>query len=89
MDDVTITTTDGLKGESVTEYLGIVSGEAVIGANVVSDFAAGIRDIVGGRSGSYEKKIERGCESARSFQPVRRAQTTTTEGVTSMAATYE
>ena len=64
MDDVTITTTDSLEGESVTEYLGIVSGEAVIGANVVSDFAAGIRDIVGGRSGSYEKKIERGREEA-------------------------
>ncbi len=64
MDDVPITTTDSLDGQEVTEYLGIVSGEAVIGANVVSDFAAGIRDIVGGRSGSYEKKIERGREEA-------------------------
>jgi uncharacterized protein YbjQ (UPF0145 family) len=44
----------------VTEYLGVVSGEAVIGANVMSDIAAGIRDVVGGRSGSYEKKIESG-----------------------------
>lgn len=64
MDEITITTTDSLDGQDVTEYLGIVSGEAVIGANVVSDFAAGIRDIVGGRSGSYEKKIERGREEA-------------------------
>ena len=64
MDEITITTTDRLDGRDVTEYLGVVSGEAVIGANVVSDFAAGIRDIVGGRSGSYEKKIEAGREEA-------------------------
>ena len=64
MADITITTTDGLEGREVTEYLGVVSGEAVIGANVVSDIAAGIRDVVGGRSGSYEKKIETGREEA-------------------------
>jgi uncharacterized protein YbjQ (UPF0145 family) len=64
MSDVTITTTDGLDGREVTEYLGVVSGEAVIGANVVSDLAAGIRDVVGGRSGSYEKKIETGRKEA-------------------------
>jgi uncharacterized protein YbjQ (UPF0145 family) len=59
-----ITTTDGLDGREVTEYLGVVSGEAVIGANVVSDIAAGIRDVVGGRSASYEKKIEQGRTEA-------------------------
>ncbi|PSP80103.1 hypothetical protein BRC81_02615 [Halobacteriales archaeon QS_1_68_20] len=64
MDEITITTTDGLEGRKVTEYVGVVSGEAVIGANVVSDIAAGIRDIVGGRSGSYEKKIETGRREA-------------------------
>ncbi len=64
MTDVTITTTDGLDGREVSEYLGVVSGEAVIGVNVVSDIAAGIRDVVGGRSGSYEKKIETGREEA-------------------------
>ncbi|WP_135537002.1 YbjQ family protein [Halostella pelagica] len=64
MEDLTITTTDGLDGQEVTEYLGVVSGEAVIGANVVSDIAAGIRDVVGGRSGSYEKKIEKGRTEA-------------------------
>ncbi|PSQ49455.1 hypothetical protein BRD15_03325 [Halobacteriales archaeon SW_6_65_15] len=48
MAELTITTTDGLDGREVTEYLGVVSGEAVIGANVVSDIAAGIRDVVGG-----------------------------------------
>jgi uncharacterized protein YbjQ (UPF0145 family) len=64
MSDITITTTDGLEGRNVSEYLGVVSGEAVIGANVVSDIAAGIRDVVGGRSGSYEKKIETGRKEA-------------------------
>jgi uncharacterized protein YbjQ (UPF0145 family) len=66
MADITITTTDGLDGREVTEYRGVVSGEAVIGANVVSDIAAGIRDVVGGRSGSYEKKIETGRKEALS-----------------------
>ncbi|ELY87462.1 YbjQ family protein [Natrialba taiwanensis] len=64
MDDITIATTDELDGREVTEYCGIVTGEAVIGANVVSDIAAGIRDVVGGRSGSYERKIETGREEA-------------------------
>ena len=57
MTDIVTTTTDGLEGRRITEYLGVVSGEAVVGANVVSDIFAGIRDVVGGRSGSYEKKI--------------------------------
>ncbi len=64
MADVTVTTTDSIEGRAVTEYLGVVSGEAVIGANVVSDIAAGIRDVVGGRSNSYEKKIETGRQEA-------------------------
>lgn len=64
MAELIITTTDSLEGYTVSEYLGVVSGEAVIGANVVSDIAAGIRDVVGGRSGSYEKKIETGRREA-------------------------
>ena len=49
-----VTTTNNIEGKKVVKYLGIVSGEAIIGANIVKDFFAGIRDIVGGRSGSYE-----------------------------------
>ena len=64
MDDITITTTDELEGREVVEYCGVVSGEAIIGANVVSDIAAGIRDVVGGRSGSYERKLASGREEA-------------------------
>ncbi|MEF8782709.1 MAG: YbjQ family protein [Haloarculaceae archaeon] len=64
MTEITITTTDSIDGREIAEYAGVVSGEAVIGANVVGDIAAGIRDVVGGRSGSYEKKIETGREEA-------------------------
>ncbi|EKV32114.1 PlcB protein [Caenispirillum salinarum AK4] len=52
-----ITTTDGIDGKRVTAYLGVVSGEAIMGANIFRDLFAGIRDIVGGRSGGYEKAI--------------------------------
>jgi len=51
------TTTSTLQGKTITDYLGLVSGEAIIGANVFRDFFAGIRDIVGGRSGSYERAL--------------------------------
>lgn len=64
MPEIVVTTTDTIEGRDVSEYLGVISGEAVIGANVVSDIAAGIRDVVGGRSGSYEKKIETGRREA-------------------------
>jgi uncharacterized protein YbjQ (UPF0145 family) len=52
-----LTTTDGIEGRRIIEYKGIVSGEAVMGTNVFKDFFAGIRDVVGGRSGSYEKSL--------------------------------
>lgn len=52
-----ITTTAVLSGKEVTEYHGIVSGEAILGANIFRDFFAGIRDIVGGRSGAYEQAL--------------------------------
>ncbi|EMA47384.1 YbjQ family protein [Halococcus saccharolyticus] len=64
MAEVVITTTDGLDGTEITEYLGVVSGEAIIGANVVSDVFAGVRDVVGGRSRSYEKKVAKGRKEA-------------------------
>ncbi|MGB0682372.1 MAG: YbjQ family protein [Magnetovibrionaceae bacterium] len=54
-----VTTTDSVEGKRVIQYLGVVSGEAVMGTNVFRDFFAGIRDIVGGRSGSYEKELKK------------------------------
>ena len=52
-----VVTTNELDGKRVIKYLGIVSGEAIIGANFIKDFFAGIRDIVGGRAGSYESGL--------------------------------
>jgi uncharacterized protein YbjQ (UPF0145 family) len=51
------TTTTNVEGRRVREYRGLVMGEAILGANVFRDFFAGIRDIVGGRSGGYEKAL--------------------------------
>ncbi|CAL2074772.1 heavy metal-binding domain-containing protein [Tenacibaculum dicentrarchi] len=52
-----ITTTPNIENKPAKEYLGIVTGETIIGANFIKDFFAGIRDIVGGRSSSYEKVL--------------------------------
>lgn len=51
------TTTPSIEGKKITAYYGIVTGETVIGANIFRDFFAGIRDIVGGRSGAYEEVL--------------------------------
>lgn len=53
-----LTTTPTIEGRPIRQYLGIVTSEAIIGANIVKDIFAGIRDIVGGRSSTYEKVIE-------------------------------
>jgi uncharacterized protein YbjQ (UPF0145 family) len=59
-----VTTTGSVDGRPIQQYLGIVSGEAVMGTNVLRDFFAGIRDIVGGRSGSYEGELRRAKQTA-------------------------
>ncbi|MFD0992267.1 YbjQ family protein [Tenacibaculum geojense] len=59
-----LTTTSGIDNKPVQQYLGIVTGETIIGANFIKDFFAGIRDIVGGRSGSYEKVLREAKDSA-------------------------
>jgi uncharacterized protein YbjQ (UPF0145 family) len=53
-----LTTTPTIEGQPIRQYMGIVTAEAIIGANIVKDIFAGIRDIVGGRSGTYERVIE-------------------------------
>lgn len=53
-----LTTTPNIEGKPIQKYLGIVTAETIIGANIVKDLFAGIRDIVGGRSGTYERVIE-------------------------------
>lgn len=59
-----VTTTPTIEGKQITNYLGIVTGETIIGANFVKDFFAGIRDIIGGRSESYEKVLREAKDSA-------------------------
>jgi uncharacterized protein YbjQ (UPF0145 family) len=54
-----VTTTPAIEGKHITRYLGIVTGEAVLGANVFKDFFAGIRDIIGGRSAAYENELKK------------------------------
>ena len=59
-----VTTTNCIEGKPIKEYLGIVTGETIIGANIFKDFFASIRDIVGGRSGSYEKVLREAKDTA-------------------------
>jgi uncharacterized protein YbjQ (UPF0145 family) len=59
-----LTTTPSIEGRHITDYLGVVTGETIIGANFIRDFFAGIRDIVGGRSGSYEEVLRQAKDTA-------------------------
>lgn len=59
-----VSTTPTIEGKSIYQYLGLVSGEAIMGANLFKDIFAGIRDIVGGRSGAYEEELRRAKQIA-------------------------
>ena len=59
-----LTTTDFLQGKNIERYLGIVTAEVVYGSNALRDFFAGIRDVLGGRTGAYERVFERGQKDA-------------------------
>jgi uncharacterized protein YbjQ (UPF0145 family) len=59
-----LATTPTLEGRTITDYRGVVTGEAIVGANIFKDFFAGIRDIVGGRSAAYEKELSRARQLA-------------------------
>ena len=70
-----VTTTNTLEGKKIVKYLGLVTGEAILGANIFKDFFAGIRDIVGGRSAAYEGELKQAkdiavhemCEQAKAL----------------------
>lgn len=66
-----LSTTPSLEGKHIKKYLGVVTGEAILGAHLFKDLFASIRDIVGGRSGAYEKELGRAREIA--LQEVREA----------------
>ena len=61
---VALPTTPSMEGRKITRYCGIVAGEAVLGANVFKDMFASVRDIVGGRSGTYEKELRKARQIA-------------------------
>jgi uncharacterized protein YbjQ (UPF0145 family) len=59
-----ISTTESIEGRTIAGYLGVVSGDAVMGTNVFRDLFAGLRDLVGGRSGAYEKELKKAKQLA-------------------------
>jgi uncharacterized protein YbjQ (UPF0145 family) len=59
-----VTTTPGIDGRRITRYCGVVAGEAILGANLFKDLFAGIRDLVGGRSATYERELQRARDIA-------------------------
>ncbi len=64
MREMMVLTTDQIPGKTVTRTFGLVSGEAILGANLFKDLFAGIRDIVGGRSAAYEKELRKARDVA-------------------------
>ena len=59
-----ITTTHSIEGKTITRYCGVVAGEAILGANLFKDLFAGIRDLVGGRSGTYGRELQKARDIA-------------------------
>uniref|UniRef100_UPI00313BA1A9 heavy metal-binding domain-containing protein n=1 Tax=Aeromonas sp. OTU364 TaxID=3043864 RepID=UPI00313BA1A9 len=77
-----------MEGKTIREYRGIVVGEAILGANIFKDLFAGIRDIIGGRSGAYEKELARAREIA--FEELKeRAQALGANAVVGIDIDYE
>jgi uncharacterized protein YbjQ (UPF0145 family) len=69
-----LTTTPSVEGQRITRYLGVVAGEAILGANVFKDIFASVRDLVGGRSATYEKELQNAREIALAELQVRAAE---------------
>jgi len=66
-----VTTTHSVEGFHIAEYKGIVTGEAILGANIVRDLFASVTDVFGGRSGAYEKELAKARETALSEMEAR------------------
>ena len=85
---MTLTTTPQIEGHTIREYKGVVTGETIIGANFVKDFFAGIRDIVVGRSGSYESVLIEAKETSMK-EMVERAQRLGANAIVGIDIDYE
>ncbi|MBR2147678.1 MAG: heavy metal-binding domain-containing protein [Muribaculaceae bacterium] len=83
-----LTTTPQIDGYPIREYKGVVTGETIIGANVFKDFMAGIRDIVGGRSASYEKVL-REAKDTSMMEMMERAQQMGANAIVGIDIDYE
>lgn len=83
-----IVTTDGIEGRKIADYLGIVSGDAIVGANVFRDVFARVRDVVGGRAGGYEKAL-RGAKEHAIEDMVREAEALGADAVVAVDLDYE
>lgn len=85
---VLVVTTPTIEGHPVREYLGLVSGEAILGANIFRDLFAGIRDIVGGRSAAYEEELRKAKDLAIS-EMIEEAETLGGNAVLAVDLDYE
>lgn len=83
-----LTTTPAIEGKAISEYLGIVTGESIIGANIFKDFLAGMRDIFGGRSASYEKVLREAKDIALE-EMMERAQALGADAIVGIDLDYE
>ena len=83
-----VTTTATVDGKQISQYLRIVAGETIVGINVFKDFAAGIRNLVGGRSQAYEEEVNRARETALA-EMVDRAIALGADGVVGVDIDYE
>ena len=83
-----VTTTPYIEDRKVTKYLGVVTGEVIMGANIIKDIFAGVRDIVGGRSGTYEKELIKAKDIAIS-QMTERAKNLGANAILSVDLDYE
>jgi uncharacterized protein YbjQ (UPF0145 family) len=83
-----VTTTGSVDGRAIGKYLGLVSGEAVMGANLFRDFFAGITDMVGGRSGTYENVLRGGRDQALS-EMIEEAEKLGADAIVGVSLDYE
>ena len=83
-----ITTTPSIEGRVITEYLGIVTSQTIIGANFFKDILAGLRDFFGGRSGAYERILDEAKQYAMG-ELVHRAQSMGADAVVGIDLDYE
>ena len=88
MNNMIITTTPQIEGHPVKEYKGVVTGETIIGANFVKDLFASIRDVIGGRSGSYEKVLREAKETSMQ-EMAKRAQELGANAIVGVDIDYE